>query len=139
MNKSIQHIGVIEKIEHAVVHVRIVQQSACSGCHAESLCPASHSSEKIIEVEDRSGAFSLHEEVRICAKPSQGMIAVSLAFVLPLILIILTLVAVHAISGGNEIVAGIAGLSILVPYYGTIRLMHGKLKKRFVFTLSKIS
>ncbi|MDR1602468.1 MAG: SoxR reducing system RseC family protein [Tannerella sp.] len=139
MGKDIQHIGVIEKIEHSIVHVRIVQQSACGGCHANSFCPASDSSEKTIEIEDRSGNFSLNEEVRIVMQQSQGMNAVLLVFIVPLALVVSVLAAVGAVSGGNEIVAGLAGLSALIPYCGIIWLIRNKLKKKFVFTLSKIS
>jgi sigma-E factor negative regulatory protein RseC len=139
MGKGIQHIGVIEKIEQSIVHVRIVQQSACSGCHANTFCPASDSSEKTIEVEDYSGNFSLNEQVSVGLRQSQGMTAVLLVFVVPLALVVLVLAAAGAISGGNEIIAGLAGLSALIPYCGIIWLMRNKLKKKFVFTLSKIS
>ncbi|MDR0757982.1 MAG: SoxR reducing system RseC family protein [Tannerella sp.] len=139
MGKIIQHIGVIEKIEHSIVHVRIVQQSACGGCHANAFCPASNSSEKIIEIEDRSGNFSLNEQVSVGLRQSQGLTAVLIVFVVPLALVVLVLKVAGIISGGNEIVAGLAGLSTLIPYCGIIWLMRNKLKKKFVFTLSKIT
>ena len=50
MSESINHNGIIEKIDGGTVYVRIIQQSACSGCHAKSMCTASESKEKIIEV-----------------------------------------------------------------------------------------
>ena len=52
MSESINHNGIIEKIDGGTVYVRIIQQSACSGCHAKSMCTASESKEKIIEVPD---------------------------------------------------------------------------------------
>ncbi|MDR1332638.1 MAG: SoxR reducing system RseC family protein [Tannerella sp.] len=138
MKKSIQHSGVIAKIEHSTVHVRIVQQSACSECHAKSLCHASDRSVKMIEIEDHSGSFSVNETVHIHAHMSQGMTAVLIAFVVPLALVVAALAAGYAISG-NDIVAGVAALCILAPYCAVVRLMRGRLAKKFVFTLSKIS
>ena len=38
MSESINHNGIIEKIDGGTVYVRIIQQSACSGCHAKSMC-----------------------------------------------------------------------------------------------------
>jgi sigma-E factor negative regulatory protein RseC len=142
MNKSIQHIGVIEKIEHPVVYVRILQQSACSGCQVKSFCPTSDASEKVIEIEDRSGNFAVNEKVNICAQLSQGMTAVFLAFVMPLIILVATLVIApkaSATMSDNEIAVGLVAILILIPYYGIIRLMRNKLKKKFMFTLSKIT
>jgi sigma-E factor negative regulatory protein RseC len=136
MNRGIQHAGIVEKIEHPRVYVRIVQQSACSECHAKTVCSSADSKMKTIEIEDRSGKFEIDEEVLICGHYSTGMYAVWLAFVLPLILIVLAAVAGTTIWG-NEIAGGLTGLFILIPYYGMIYLMRDRLKRKFVFTLSK--
>jgi sigma-E factor negative regulatory protein RseC len=138
MNETIQHIGVIEKIEPPVVFVRIVQQSACSECHAKSSCSASERKVKLIEVDDYSGKFHVNEEVRICGRASMGMQAVMFAFVLPLLLVVASLMAGIKLAG-NEVTGGLAGLFILFPYYGSLYLMRNKMKKKFVFTLSKIN
>ena len=79
MSESINHNGIIEKIDGGTVYVRIIQQSACSGCHAKSMCTASESKEKIIEVPDNSGKFHINEEVQLCGQSSLGLQAVLLA------------------------------------------------------------
>ena len=137
MSKGIQHIGIIEKIERPHIHVRIVQQSACSECHAKSFCISSDSQTKLIEIEDHSGNFELNEQVWICGRYATGMQAVWLAFVLPLLLIVLV-VTTGAILFENELIGGLAGLLILFPYYMILYLMRDRLKRKFVFTLSKI-
>ena len=48
MSESINHTGFVEKIDGDTVFVRITQQSACSGCHAQSMCSASEKKDKII-------------------------------------------------------------------------------------------
>jgi sigma-E factor negative regulatory protein RseC len=137
MNETVQHTGVIEKIEPPVVFVRIVQQSACSECHANSFCPASARKIKTVEVEDHTGSFLTNEEVLVCGRSAMGMQAVALAFVLPLLIMTVTLAAGIKLTG-NELISGLSGLLVLLPYYGLIYLMRDKLKKKFVFTLSKI-
>jgi sigma-E factor negative regulatory protein RseC len=137
MNTEIQHKGIVEKIEHKRIFVRIVQQSACGGCHAKSVCESADHKTKIIEIEDRSGKFEVNEEVMICGHYSMGLYAVWLAFVLPLLLLIIAS-ATGTKLFENEIISGLTGLFILLPYYFMIYLMRSKLKKKFVFTLSKI-
>ena len=88
MSESINHTGFVEKIDGDTVFVRITQQSACSGCHAQSMCSASEKKDKIIEVPDRSGRFRINEEVIICGQNSMGLQAVLLAFVIPLVIVV---------------------------------------------------
>ena len=88
MSESINHTGFVEKIDGDTVFVRITQQSACSGCHAQSMCSASEKKDKIIEVPDRSGRFHVNEVVIICGQNSMGLQAVLLAFVIPLVIVV---------------------------------------------------
>ena len=87
MSETIHHTGIVTRINEEAVFVRIKQRSACSGCHAKSMCSASEQKEQIIEIPDRTGHFSVGEEVDICGRINLGMEAVILAFVFPLILV----------------------------------------------------
>jgi len=133
----IQHQGIVDSIEKHKVLVRIVQKTACSDCHAKSACLSSDRKEKIIEVDDDSGQFVLNEDVIVSAQSSMGLLAVALTFVIPLVLVALTIFAGIKISG-NEALSGLIGLFTLVPYYFTIYVLRDRLKKRFVFTISKL-
>jgi len=133
----IRHKGIIEKIEKHKVLVKIIQKAACSDCHAKSVCMSADKKEKIIEVYDDSGRYSLNEEVLISAQSSMGHFAVALAFIIPLTLIVAVIFAGIKISG-NEGLSGLIGLSILVPYYFVLYIFRDRLKRTFVFTLSKI-
>ncbi|MBR5296467.1 MAG: SoxR reducing system RseC family protein [Parabacteroides sp.] len=138
MSESINHNGIITKIDKGTIHVRIIQKSACSGCHAQGICSASESKEKIIEVPDNSGIFQLNEEVLLCGKSSLGLQAVFLAFVIPLI-IVCTTIAVGTYLQWEETTSGLTGLILLVPFYCILYFLRDKLKKRFVFTLKKLN
>ncbi|MDR0845870.1 MAG: SoxR reducing system RseC family protein, partial [Tannerella sp.] len=124
----IQHTGIIEKIEHPIVFVRIVQQAACSECHAKTTCVSSDRKIKIIEAEDYTGTFRVNEEVMICGQYTMGLYAVLLAYIIPLILVVAALVAGVELTG-NEGIGGLAGLLVLLPYIIIMYMMRNKLKK----------
>lgn len=136
MSDTIRHNGIIERIDGDTVFVRIIQQSACSACHARGMCSASDSKIKVIEINNFSGHLNVDDEVTICGQSSLGLKAVLLAFVLPLLLII-AVITLCIYAGVTETASAAAGLLILIPYYFVLYLMRDKLKKQFVFTLEK--
>ncbi|MDR0349907.1 MAG: SoxR reducing system RseC family protein [Tannerella sp.] len=137
MKKGILHNGIIERIEYPFVFVRIVQQSACSGCDAKSHCTVSEHKVKTIQIEDHSGKYEVNEAVYLCGELKTGLRAVWITFIVPLLLMVISLIIGNAFVA-NEITGGLAGLLILLPYYAFIYLIRDKLKQRFTFTLSKI-
>lgn len=136
MGDTISHNGVIERIEGNTVYVKIIQQSACAGCHAKSMCMAADSKEKIVEVTDRSGLFRVDEPVLVCGQASMGLRAVLLAFVLPLCFVVAVIVA-GSVAGWKDSVSALAGLAVLVPYYLILYFFRDKLKNIFIFTIEK--
>ncbi|MDR1202147.1 MAG: SoxR reducing system RseC family protein [Tannerellaceae bacterium] len=136
MKNTIHHRGVIEKIADHSIYVKIVQQSACAGCHAKSMCMAADSKEKIVEIPDSSGLYHVDDAVLVCGQSSMGMQAVLLAFVLPLLLVVIAIIF-GTYNRWSEGISALAGLLILLPYYGVLYLLRDKLKKRFIFTLKK--
>ena len=139
MSESINHNGRIEKIEGDTIFVRIIQQSACSGCHAKGMCSASDQKEKVIEVNDpNSDRFHINEEVTLCGQSSLGLQAVLLAFVLPLIIVVAAIVAGTYLQW-DETTSGLTVLLLLVPYYCILYFLREKLKRKFIFTLKKLN
>lgn len=138
MSETIHHIGIVARISQEAVFVCITQRSACSGCHAKSMCSASEQKEQIIEIPDHTGQYAVGEEVEVCGQTNLGMEAVVLAFVIPLILVVAG-VAGGIYLGCDESVSGLISLLILVPYYGALYLFRDRLKKRFVFTVRKLN
>jgi sigma-E factor negative regulatory protein RseC len=136
MNENIRHNGKIEHKEGDRILVRIVQQSACAGCHARAVCSVAESKVKLIEIVDKSGKFKENEDVIICGRSSLGLLAVLFAFVLPLVLVI-SMVVIAIRLGWGEAAGALSGLLSLVPYYSILYLMRDKLKRKFVFTLEK--
>ena len=133
----IRHQGKVERIDEHKVYIKIEQKAACSDCQVKSSCLASGKKEKIVEVNDDSGCYSLHDEVIVSVRSSLGLFAALVAFILPLLLIIISIVISLNISG-SEALGGLIGLAVLIPYYFTLYLFRDRLKRKLIFTISKI-
>lgn len=133
----IEHEGIIEKINDNQVTVRILQQSACSACHTKGACMAADSKEKVVEVIDFSGRFRENERVIIEGKESIGYKAVFWAFVLPLVMLILTLVLTLSVWNFSETEAAICAMTGLIPYYLILYFLRKKMANSFQFNIKK--
>lgn len=135
----IEHEGIIEKINDNQVTVRILQQSACSACHAKGVCMAADSKEKLVEVVDFSGRFRENERVIIEGKESMGYKAVFWAFVLPLVILILTLILTLSLWNFSETEAAISAITALIPYYLILYFLRKKMANSFQFNIKKMN
>ena len=133
----IKHQGIIERIEERKVFVRIEQKAACRDCHAGSVCLASDKKDKVIEINDFSGSFTLQEKVIVCVRQSTGLFAAFIAYIIPLLFVIIAIVA-GIYASGSEAGGGLIGLLVLFTYYFILYLLRDKLKNIFIFSLSKI-
>lgn len=132
--EKISHIGIVEDIKGQAVQVRIQQASACDLCHAKSICSSADTKEKIVEVRAAEGSVSIGDKVMVEGAASMGMKAVFLAYVLPLVLLILVMVlCLTLIAPGNEVLAALVSLGILLPYAFLLYLLKDKLSKKIPF------
>jgi len=136
MAQLIEHRGVINKIEDHLIEVLIVQESACSECHAKGTCMAADKQEKLIEVESADKSFKVGETVVLFGRESIGLQAVLLAFVLPFVLILITLLVLQAVAM-NETVSGVIAVSVLIPYYVVLSFFNKRLKTKFKFEIKR--
>tara|TARA_R110001583_G_scaffold33438_5_gene112970 strand:+ start:3929 stop:4354 length:426 start_codon:yes stop_codon:yes gene_type:complete len=135
-NKQIDHVGTISDIKDEKITVSILNVSACAGCHAKSACSMSDMKEKEIDIIDYSSSFKLGEEVKVVYQESLGWLALLLAYVLPFVLVLITLFIATAFT--NELISGLLALGILLPYYSLLYFLKDRLKKTFSFTIHKI-
>ncbi|MDR0698900.1 MAG: SoxR reducing system RseC family protein [Tannerella sp.] len=136
MENNIRHQGIVEKVEKHKVFVRIEQLTACSACHARTACLASDKKDKIIEVDDPSGAYAASEQVIVSVRSSVGFFAVLTAFVIPLACVVIAVI-IGTNKSGNEGIGGLAGLLTLILYYLILYIFRDKMRRKFVFSLSK--
>lgn len=137
MSNKIKHAGVVDGVEGECVRVRILQSSACSACKVAAHCNASETKEKIIDVMDADAShYQKGDQVMVVADTAVGFRASLYGYLLPLVLMVVTLVAVLAASH-SEGLAALSALGILVLYYVLLFLMRNKLRNRLSFTLER--
>ena len=137
MSTKIKHAGVVDGVEGECVRVRILQSSACSACKVAAHCNASETKEKIIDVMDADAShYQKGDQVMVVADTAVGFRASLYGYLLPLILMVVTLVGVLAATH-SEGLAAVSALGILMPYYVLLFLMRNKLRNRLSFTLER--
>ena len=137
MSNKIKHAGVVDGVEGECVRVRILQSSACSACKVAAHCNASETKEKIIDVMDADAShYQKGDRVMVVADTAVGFRASLYGYLLPLILMVVTLVGVLAATH-SEGLAAVSALGILMPYYVLLFLMRNKLRNRLSFTLER--
>lgn len=137
MSNKIEHAGVVDGVEGECVRVRILQSSACSACKVAAHCNASETKEKIIDVMDADAShYQKGDQVMVVADTAVGFRASLYGYLLPLILMVVTLVGVLAATH-SEGLAAVSALGILIPYYVLLFLMRNKLRNRLSFTLER--
>ncbi len=139
MSNKIKHNGVVDGVEEGCVRVRILQSSACSACKVAAHCNASETKEKIIEVQVADAdRYQRGDSVIVVADTAVGFRASLYGYLLPLILMVVSLVAVLKITQ-SEGYAAMSALGILIPYYIGLYLLRNKLRNKLSFSLESCS
>lgn len=135
--KKIEHEGIVDQISDKAIRVKIMSMSACASCHAKGACTVADMEEKEVEV-PLAGNYKVGQRVMVTGSTAQGLQAAWWAYILPIILLLLTLFVTFSLTG-NEALAGFLALVVLVPYFGLIKLSEKFMKKTFQFTINSIN
>lgn len=128
---------VIKKQENKVV-VKIEQKSTCSSCHARGACTSLDKKDKEIEITTKDVEnYNIGDEVIITISTKLGMKAVFIAFVLPLILIVLALFLSIKIFSLSQSLSALISLVVLSAYYFFLYKQNLFLSKQFNFTIKE--
>ena len=139
INGTEQRPGVVTAISPDIVTVQIQQQSACSGCHARDLCVSSERREHQLQLKTYGQHFSIGEQVLVVARRSVGRLAVLLAFVLPLLLLVLTLSIAQTFLALSEAVAVLVAIGLLSLYYLVLYTQRHRLEGRLVLMVEPVT
>ncbi len=134
----IEHNGVINSIDNQHITVMIVSESACASCHAKSACTAADMQDKLIDIYQESTDFKVGQQVILMGRKTMGTKAVILAYLIPLVLIFITLISSFQLTD-NETLSGILSLVILIPYFTAIYFFKDKLQHTFSFTIKQLN
>lgn len=136
MSKIATHKGKVVQLNGVNVSVMIESQSACAACHAKGMCTLSDKEDKIIDIKvstDRAAKLSVGDEVMVAVSQQRGMQAVLLAYILPAIVVVVSLVAWLKVV--PEPWAIVLALAVLALYYMLLYLFRNKLNSKFVMSI----
>ncbi|MFW5830618.1 MAG: SoxR reducing system RseC family protein [Prolixibacteraceae bacterium] len=136
MNTDIRHKAFVKEVTGSSMTVTIINESACSTCHAKGACSMSEFQEKEIEISHFNRQYSPGEEVTVIFQESQGFKALFYGYILPFLLVMITLIGMFSLSN-NEIASGLLALGVLIPYYTTLYYFRHYLKKIFNFEIEE--
>lgn len=133
-SRTICHKGTVIKNEYRSVLVSVTARSACSGCHAEGSCSLLGSEERVIEL---TGFHKVKpgDEVNVYMQQASGFSAVLLAYLLPLVVVILSVI-ILSLAGSSELAAGLLSIAMLIPYFSILFLFRKRINEKFIFTLT---
>ncbi|MBR4853437.1 MAG: SoxR reducing system RseC family protein [Alistipes sp.] len=134
----IKHAGEVIGVEGNKVIVRMVVNSACSGCHAKAVCGVDESKDKIVEVVTLAASeYAVGDSVEVALRhKSMGVMSVLLAYVIPFFVLSLLLYGVSALGGSDEM-AALSALAGVGLYYIGLWLVRDKVRNKIEFTITK--
>lgn len=134
----VEQKGIVIKKQEDKLVVKIEQKSTCSSCHARGACTSLDKKDKEIEIKSKDIAnYNIGDEVIITISTKLGMKAVFIAFVLPLILIVLALFLSIKIFSLSQSLSALISLLVLSAYYFLLYKQNLFLSKQFNFTIKE--
>lgn len=115
--------------------VEIISESACGSCHAAHMCGLGESKKKYVSVAS-SSRWKEGDEVNVVLRRSMGFKAVWIAYAIPLLVLMLTLLLLLR-AGVRELGAGLLAIAATGLYYLVIYLIRDRLRKEWSFEIEK--
>ena len=131
--------GIVRAIDGDDVSVEVIVSSACSGCHAKSICiPSDRRQEVVIVKNTRHEVFQVGETVELLLETSAGNKAVVLAYLLPLVVLLALLFGCYALTHKELLSVGVGILGVIV-YYLILKSAGKSVEKGITFGIRKVS
>lgn len=138
MANIIRHRGIVENISGSCLQVRIIQTSACASCSVKGHCSSADTKEKLIDITVMdASSYQIGDRVWVIGELSMGTMAVLFAFILPFLILIISLFIFMAIWN-NELSSALCSLTLLAPYYYILWLNKSRMRKKFSFSICHI-
>lgn len=135
-NSIVEHKGIVTEISNNTILVELTVMSACSSCHAKSLCSLD-STQKTIQITNPAETYNIGEMVNVVMRQSLGHKALFLGYIMPFFVLLFSVIA-FSVTGLKEGLAGLLSIGMLIPYYLMLYFFKDKIKKEFKFNIEKI-
>ena len=130
----VEQKGIVIKKQEDKVVVKIEQKSTCSSCHARGACTSLDKKDKEIEIKTKDiENYNIGDKVIIAISTKLGMKAVLIAFVLPLVLLIIAMFLSIKIFLLSQSLSALISLIVVAAYYFLLYKQNHRLSKEFTF------
>lgn len=126
-------------VEGGYVTVAVMQASACMGCHAAGSCSVLDKKQRTVVVPYAGANLEPGDEVWLVGTYAMGAKAVLVAFVLPLILLLVAAVVALKLFAWSEPNAIFFSLGVLALYYLLLIPFRSYFERKLRFTIEKIT
>lgn len=134
----VEQKGIVIKKQEDKVIVKIEQKSTCSSCHARGACTSLDKKDKEIEIKTKDTQnYKIGDEVIITISTKLGMKAVFIAFVLPLILLVIALFLSIKLFSLTQSLSALVSLLVVAAYYFFLYKQNLFLSKEFNFLIKE--
>lgn len=134
----VEQKGIVIKKQEDKVIVKIEQKSTCSSCHARGACTSLDKKDKEIEIKTKDVEnYNIGDEVIITISTKLGMKAVLIAFVLPLILLVIALFLSIKLFSLTQSISALVSLLVVAAYYFFLYKQNLFLSKEFNFLIKE--
>jgi sigma-E factor negative regulatory protein RseC len=134
----VEQKGIVIKKQEDKVIVKIEQKSTCSSCHARGACTSLDKKDKEIEIKTKDTQnYNIGDEVIITISTKLGMKAVFIAFVLPLILLVIALFLSIKQFSLTQSLSALVSLLVVAAYYFFLYKQNLFLSKEFNFLIKE--
>ncbi len=137
LERIASHDGIVKAVREGIVDVEIASTSACASCEAHAKCGFAESKNKTVGVPTAEwNTFEKGEKVTVNIDQSRGMLAVWIAYVLPVLVMLAAIIALSA-AGAAESLVAVAAIAILSLYVAILYFLRRKIEKKFTLTILK--
>lgn len=136
MENNVKHEGIVQSIEGLNVTVKMTVNSACSGCHAKSICGAADSRDKVVVAQNVNGAdLAIGDTVTVEMRQTLAMKAVVICYLLPFIILFASFCLMYMVSS-IEWLNVLVALSLTALYYIILWFFRKKIEKKVTFVVT---
>jgi sigma-E factor negative regulatory protein RseC len=129
--KKCQYIcndGIVKEIYSDYLMVEMTLQSACSACHAKSVCLHSQRKDEIIKVKkDEDASFDIGEKVHIQIEQKKGTVAILYAYFFPFMVLLFGFIILNKLIY-NELISALLSILLTAFYYFLLWFINRKQK-----------
>ncbi len=143
--QGFKHRGEVSAVDlsEGVVMVSMRSSTACDGCHAKGHCTSGggvgeDGKVRVMRVvSDSAAEYSVGDDVEVGISYSIGFYAIMVAYILPLVLFVLSIAVLIGV-GVEQGVAALVGTAVGAIYYGVVYAMRDRFESVVHFSLRRL-